>query len=88
MNKYMDLVAKGADRELWSMGPYRRPSKALRAAARFLDTRDAGIDEEGCIAAVDGVRLDRIGKTYWVVVELDTASMCELATDAELRLIG
>lgn len=85
-----ELVAgEPGQTQLWSIGPFDRPAAALRWTGKWLAECDDVISaEQGdsrSITALNDVRLQRIGYTWWAVVEIDGASVMQPASAGELR---
>jgi hypothetical protein len=89
-----ELVASGSA-ELWSIGPFDRPARALRYVGGWLEEYDSRLAEQertraagppliDAIAVLDGIRIDKIGTVYWAVLEIDSASVTQ---PADLRVL-
>lgn len=85
-----DLIAGEAGRtQVWSVGPFDRPAAALRFAGAFLADKDRELQEQdgeaGMICVVEDLHLQRVGRVYWLDLQIDGASCVEFGTPAELR---
>jgi hypothetical protein len=86
-----ELVASGSV-ELWSIGPFDRPARALRYVGGWLEAYDSRLAAtEGAagpgsdpIAVLDAIRIDKVGTVYWAVLEIDSASVTQAA---DLRVL-
>lgn len=89
-----ELVASGSA-ELWSIGPFDRPARALRYVGGWLAEYDARLAATETadghahelfdpIAVLSAIRIDKVGTVYWAVLEIDSASVDQAA---DLRVL-